>query len=112
MWLCNEAVQIDTGQKAAMLYGNEGNHGSDIAPAMHHRLNWFIHNWTQGLNKIDELHSSQVIWHLFTTVIYICEHRLHTLTAVPRHSVGKIDLVTAVTVSVSASPNTVSAFIK
>jgi len=38
MCLCNQTVQIGTGQGAVMLYGWEGNRRSGVAPAMHHRL--------------------------------------------------------------------------
>jgi len=59
---------------AVMPCGWEGNRRSGVAPAMRHRLQWFIHLRAHGLTKEDEHlaytpHGGMAL--LFTTVIII-----------------------------------------
>jgi len=48
-----------------MIYGWEGKHRFDVALAMHHRLQWFIYLWAQGLSQGDEYLActSYGLWH-------------------------------------------------
>ena len=45
MCLCHLVVSFGAGQGAMMPCGWEGNRRSDVALAIRHRLQWFIHLW-------------------------------------------------------------------
>ena len=45
-----------TGQRAVMFYGWGGNRRSGVAPAMRHKLKWFMHRQAHGLRKGDIKH--------------------------------------------------------
>jgi len=47
------AAKFGTGQGAVMPCGWEGNRRSDVALAMRHRLQWFIHLRARGLQGKD-----------------------------------------------------------
>ena len=50
-----------------------GNCRSGIAPAMCHRLQWFIHVWAHSLRKGDEhpTYTPRGVWHSFTFTFYL-----------------------------------------
>jgi len=60
-----------TGQAAVMPCGWEGNHRSHVAPALHHRLQWFIHLRARGLRKRDE-HPPTLLVRYGTLYLYLC----------------------------------------